>query len=129
LFVNRKSEGTRIPDTGIALWENITLKKGNNSIKARGLEGGHTYSDYCVFVLDTGFGTRTIAKIFDVLQYISLMLIINLLVLLILWYYAWKKKPKPARWKRITLKVFFFTFMLTALMLIVIKAFIGSRLG
>ncbi len=129
LFVNGKSMGTRIPDTGIALWKDITLQKGNNSIKVEGATGGKTYADYCVFVLDTAFGTRTIAKVFNILQHINFMLIANLALLLVLWYYAWKKKPKQARWKRITLKVFFFTFTLTVILLVVIKVFIDSGLG
>jgi hypothetical protein len=121
--------GTRATENGIARWEGIVLIKGNNSIKVESSRDGQTYTDFCVWVLDTGFGTRKIAQIYDVLQHINLMLFIGLLLILLLWYLSWKKIPKLSRWKRITVKIFFFTSLLAEIVLLLINIFIGSRLG
>jgi len=52
LFLNGKSEGNRDHGTnGVFIWENVTLKPGENQIAARAEREGKELSDSCVWTL------------------------------------------------------------------------------
>lgn len=129
LSVNGTLVGTQSPEDGIVVWKRIILNKGNNGIKVTGEIKGETLSDNCTWVLDTAFGTKQIAKIYDALQYINPVLIIGFLFIIWLWFTAWKRKKTTVKWKRVIAKVFFFVLILVEVILLLIKIFVGARLG
>ena len=129
LALNGETIGTQSPVDGMVVWENISLNKGNNGIKVTGEFKGKAMSDVCVWVLDTGFSTKQVARIYDLIQKITLVLVIVFLLIVWMWFLAWRNKEKRARWKRITAKVFFFLFIVIEVLLVVVKVLINSMLG
>ena len=129
LTVNGKNKGEKSPVDGIIIWKEIELKQGNNGIHVEGKIGNKTLTDDCTWVLDTAFGTRQIAKIYDLLQYLNLMMFIGFLSIIWLWFIVWKRKIKLVKWKRLTSKLFFFILIFVEVILLIIKIFVGSQLG
>jgi len=129
LTVNGKNIGEKSPVDGIIIWDGIVLKQGNNGIHVEGKTGNKTISDDCTWVLDTAFGTLQVAKIYDLLQYLNYFLIVVLLLIILLWREAWRKKNKTYRWKRILTKFTFFVFLFVEIILLLVKVFIGAKLG
>jgi beta-galactosidase len=129
LAVNGETIGTQTTEDGIVVWDNITLKKGNNGIVVTGEQNGKTLTDSCVWVLDSGFGMMQIIKIYDFLNYVPFALIAGLLLLIWLWIKGWRKKTGTAKWKRRMAKVFFFLILIIEILIIVFKILISSALG
>ena len=129
LSVNGEVVGTQSSKDGIVVWDEIVLNEGNNGIKVEGNSSGELLVDNCVWVLDTAFGTGQIAKIYDALQHLNFMLIVVFLFIVWLWSVVWQRKKRIVKWKRIIAKVFFFVLLFVELILILIKIFVGSRLG
>ncbi len=129
LSVNGILVGTQSPEDGIVVWKGIILNKGNNGIKVTGEIKGEIFSDNCAWVLDTAFGTKQIAKIYGALQYLNLVLTIGFLFIIWLWFIAWKRKKATVKWKRFLAKIIFFVLILVEVILLLIKIFVGARLG
>jgi beta-galactosidase len=128
LTVNGENMGSKSPENGIVSWENIALKKGNNGIVASGVSNGKTLSDNCVWVME-GFGTKDIAKIFDMMNYVPHILIVGLLLLLWFWFKIWRKKEDTPKWKRMIFKIFFFLIIFIEVLVIAMKILMNSVLG
>ncbi len=129
LFVNGDEAGTKSPEDGIAVWDGIVLKKGNNGIYVEGKANGEKFSDDCTWVLDTAFGTRQIAKIYDLLQYINFVLVTVFLLIIWLWLKGWRGKPRTTKWKLILAKAFFFILIFVEILLLLLKIVVGAKLG
>ncbi|MEN8117090.1 MAG: glycoside hydrolase family 2 TIM barrel-domain containing protein [Bacteroidota bacterium] len=129
LFVNGEKVGTKSPVDGIIVWEGVVLNEGNNGIKVTGNFNENELTDSCVWALDTAFGTRQVAKVYDMLKYLTLVLLIGLVLIIWLWSLAWRKKRKRPKWKRIFAKVLFFIALFLEVILFIIKVFAGVRLG
>jgi beta-galactosidase len=128
LTVNGVSFGPKSPEDGIVVWENINLEKGNNGIVVSAESNGKEFTDSCVWVID-GFGTKQVAQIFDLMNYIPHVIIIGLLLLIWLWFKGWRKKQQTARWKRILARTFFFVVIVVEVLVIALKILISSALG
>lgn len=128
LMVNGENLGQQTPVDGICEWKNVILKKGNNAIGVKGELNGKIFTDNCVWVRD-GFGTKQIAKIFDLLNYIPHFTIIGLIVLVWLWFKGWRKKEQTVKWKRITARVFFIIVALVVVLMLALKIAVSTMMG
>ncbi len=129
LAVNGETIGSQAPVDGIVVWENITLKQGNNGIKVTGVSGGKTMTDVTAWVLDSAFGTKQVAQIYDAVQRINPVLIVLFLLIVWLWYIGWRNREKRQKWIRISAKILFFLFIVVEVILVALKILIGSALG
>ncbi len=129
LTVNGENMGEKSPSDGIIIWKGIELKQGNNGIHVKGKAGDKTITDDCTWVLDTAFGTRQIAQIYDFLQYINYIMAVVLLLIIWLWVKAWSNKNTTSKRKRIFIRSIFFLFIILEIILLLVKMFIGSKLG
>ena len=129
LTVNGEKIGAQSPEDGIVLWEGINLNKGNNGIIVRGRSNDQTYSDDCVWVLEKSGGMRLAAKIYNLLNQATLILIIGLLILSGLWFIVWRRKIWTVKWKRVTAKIVFFILLLAEMGLLVVKIYISTAMG
>ncbi len=128
LSVNGANMGTKSPVDGIIVWEDINLEKGNNGIVVSAKSIGREFTDSCVWVIE-GFGTKEVAKIYDLMNFIPHAIIIGLLLLTWLWFKGWRKKEQTAKWKRITARIFFFIVIAFEVLLIAFKILISSAMG
>jgi beta-galactosidase len=128
LNVNGKRYGTRSPETGIAIWEDIALMKGNNGVIVSATKAGVNYTDDVLWVYESPYsGMRLMIKVFDILPHATTYGIVGLVLGIILWVFVSGKKK--GKLKKYSLRFISVLVILASLLIIVAKIVITNALA
>ena len=124
LIVNGKSAGTKTGENSTLLWENISLQKGNNQVKAIGQKNGETFSHTVVWIYEKN---AAISFAITFLRWLIKPFIV-LLLCLAAWFIWLLVKRRVASWRK-ALVVFLLVITVLFLVLITIAQIFGSIYG
>ncbi|MEM9720475.1 MAG: glycoside hydrolase family 2 TIM barrel-domain containing protein [Bacteroidota bacterium] len=126
LSLNGEEIGSQRPEMGVAKWKQVKLNPGKNHLVVRATQNGITHTDEVIWVLESGWGLQTFAKIFDGLRY----LLPSILLLAILTVFAGRngfkrtkgfENRRKNKWRKRFWRISF--FILLALVAVLITVF------
>ncbi len=133
LLINGKEVGAQKPQNGVALWEDLRLEKGKNTLQVQATQEGKLYTDQAIWVLETGFGLHSLPKLFDGLRYLFPGLLVMGLLVLISGRFAFRRvkgfeNRRRNRWKKRLWRIAFF-LLLILLILLTVAYFLLTQNG
>ncbi|MBT3384515.1 MAG: glycoside hydrolase family 2 protein [Prolixibacteraceae bacterium] len=124
LFVNGKSAGTQTGENATLVWENISLLKGNNRVKAVGQKNEKTYSHSVVWMYEK---SAAISFAITFLRWLIKPFIV-LLLASTMWFIWLLFKKRVKNWRKISV-IFLLVLMVLILVAIAVAQIFGARFG
>lgn len=130
LTVNGAAYAAQSPEKGIALWKDISLKEGANTLFVKATQNNKTYTDEVTWMYESPYkGANLAIRIYDWLQNAKYWIGGGLLLTLLTWFLGIRKNKHRSKWQRILIWLLFVILILITLAMFGLNILLSNMLA